>query len=86
MAGSGWRCARNPRSRRSCRVLPDSPAEAAGIKPNDVLLSIGPRQIKDYADAANAFFYLIPGEPVKVRVLRGVDPLEFTLTPTKPKS
>jgi S1-C subfamily serine protease len=68
------------------RVLPNSPAEAEGIKPNDVLLSIGSRHIEDYADAANAFFYLIPGEPVKVRVLRGVDPLEFTLTPTKPKS
>jgi hypothetical protein len=68
------------------RILPDSPAEAAGIRAGDVLLSIGSRQIKDYADAANAFFYLIPGEPVKVKVLRGVDPLEFTLTPAKPKS
>jgi S1-C subfamily serine protease len=68
------------------RVLPASPAEAEGIQAGDVLLSIGSRQIKDYADAANAFFYLIPGEPVKVKVLRGVDPLEFTLTPAKPKS
>jgi len=67
------------------RVLPDSPAAAAGIKPNDVLLSIGSRQITEYADAANAFFYLIPGQPVRVRLLRGVEQLEFTLTPTKPK-
>lgn len=67
------------------RVLPDSPASAAGIRPNDVLLSIGSRQISDYADAANAFFYLIPGQPVRVKILRGVEPLEFTLTPTKPK-
>jgi S1-C subfamily serine protease len=67
------------------RVLPDSPASAAGIRPNDVLLSIGNRQITDYADAANAFFYLIPGQPVRVKLLRGVEPLEFTLTPTKPK-
>jgi S1-C subfamily serine protease len=68
------------------RVLPDSPAEKAGIRPKDVLLSIGSRQITDYADAANAFFYLVPGEPVKVKLLRGVEPLEFTLTPTKPKA
>lgn len=68
------------------RVLPSSPAESAGIKPEDVLLSIGFRQIKNYADAANAFFYLIPGESVKVKILRGAEPLEFTLTPTKPKS
>lgn len=67
------------------RVLPDSPAAAAGIKPNDVLLSIGNRQITEYADAANAFFYLIPGEAVRVKLLRGVEPLEFTLTPSKPK-
>lgn len=68
------------------RVLPDSPAEKAGIRPKDVLLSIGSRPITDYADAANAFFYLVPGEPVKVKLLRGVEPLEFTLTPTKPKA
>jgi S1-C subfamily serine protease len=67
------------------RVLPDSPAAAAGIRPEDVLLGIGSRQINSYADAANAFFYLIPGEPVKVTVQRGGEPLEFTLTPTKPR-
>jgi S1-C subfamily serine protease len=67
------------------RVLPDSPAEAAGIRQNDVLVSIGNRQIADYADAANAFFYLIPGQPVRVKLMRGVDPLDLTLTPTQPK-
>ena len=67
------------------RVLPDSPAKDAGIKPNDVLVSIGDRKIADYADAANAFFYLIPGQPVRVKLMRGVDPLDLTLTPTKPK-
>lgn len=65
------------------RILPNSPAAAAGILPADVLLSVGTRQITDYADAANAFFYLIPGQPVRVKLLRGVDPLEFTLTPAR---
>lgn len=68
------------------RVLAKSPASTSGIHPGDVLLSVGHRQITDYADAANAFFYLIPGQPVKVRVLRGVEPLEFTLTPTLPQA
>lgn len=68
------------------RILPNSPAAVAGIQPGDVLASIGSRQITDYADAANAFFYLIPGQPVRVRLLRGVEPLEFTLTPIKPPS
>ncbi|MES2437810.1 MAG: S1C family serine protease [Verrucomicrobiota bacterium] len=67
------------------RVLPESPAIAAGIKANDVLLSIGSRQVADYADAANAFFYLIPGQPVRVKLLRDAEQLEFTLTPTTPK-
>jgi hypothetical protein len=66
------------------RVLPNSPAAAVGIKPSDVLLNIGSRQISDYADAANAFFYLIPGQAVRVKLLRGADQHEFTLTPTKP--
>lgn len=67
------------------RVIPDSPAARAGIQPKDVLLSIGHRQISDYADAANAFFYLMPDKPVGVKVLRGVETLDFTLTPTQPK-
>lgn len=67
------------------RVLPDSPAAAAGIRPNDVLISIGARQVADYADAANAFFYLIPGRAVRVKLQRDTERLEFTLTPTKPK-
>lgn len=68
-----------------CRVLPNSPAAAAGIKPNDLLLSIGMRQVADYGDAANAFFYLIPGQPVRVKLLRDAEQLEFTLTPELPK-
>jgi len=68
-----------------CRVLPDSPAASAGIKPNDLLLSIGMRQVADYGDAANAFFYLIPGQPVRVKLLRNAEQLEFTLTPELPK-
>lgn len=68
-----------------CRVLPNSPAAAAGIRPNDLLLSIGTRPVADYADAANAFFYLIPGQPVQVKLKRDSSQLEFTLTPTLPK-
>lgn len=68
------------------RVLPDSPAAAAGIRPNDVLLTIGSRPIADYADAVNAFFYLIPGQQVRVKLLRDAEQLEFCLTPTIPKS
>ena len=70
---------------RISRVLPDSPAASAGVQPGDLLLSIGARQITDYADAVNAFFYVIPGQPVTAKLLRGVEQLEVTLTPTTPK-
>lgn len=66
------------------RVLPNSPAAKAGIRPKDLLLTVGTRKISNYADAANAFFYLIPGEPVRVQILRGAEPKTFTLTPTRP--
>ncbi len=66
------------------RILKDSPAELAGIHVEDVITRIGSRQIADYADAANAFFYLVPGEPITIGLLRGEEPLEFTLTPTGP--
>lgn len=67
------------------RVLPGSPAAAAGILPNDVLTAVGSRRIADYADAANAFFYLLPGQLVKVKLLRDAQPLEYSLIPVSPK-
>jgi S1-C subfamily serine protease len=71
-------------SAKVVRVLPDSPAARSMILQGDVITRIGSRPIADYADAANAFFYLIPGEPVKVSLLRGVEQLEFTMIPAKP--
>ncbi len=65
------------------RVLPGSPAEKVGIRENDVILSIGSKPVKDYVDAVNAFFYLAPGQPVGVKLLRKVEQLEFTVTPAK---
>lgn len=63
------------------RVTPGSPAEKMGVIPGDVLVQIGPRRVKDYADAANAFFYLIPGTPVSLRLLRGADQMEIIVNP-----
>ena len=68
-------------SPRVVRVLPNSPAAAVGILPGDVLLRVGSRQISDYADAANAFFYLVPGQTTQLRVLRDSKQMEFSITP-----
>ncbi len=66
-------------------VVAGSPAEDAGIRVGDRITAIGSREVRDYADAANAFFYLIPDQPVKVRLHRDQVKLELTLTPTKPR-
>ncbi len=73
------------RSPRVVRVLPESPAAEAGLLPGDVLLAVGSRQITDYADAANAFFYLIPEQVSQVKLLRGGKPLTFSITPGMPR-
>ena len=77
--------AENP-SPQVVRVLPKSPAAAAGIQAGDLLLTIGSHPVTDYADAANAFFYLIPDQPVRVQLRRRTEQLAFTLTPTRPQA
>lgn len=65
------------------RVTPDSPASKADIRSNDVLLQVGTRAVANYADAANAFFYLSPQEPVALRLLRGTEEISVTVSPVK---
>ena len=67
------------------RVLAKSPAARAGIKPDDVLVAVGDRQIKNYADAVDAFFYLVPGHPVQVKAIRADRLMTIQLTPTLEK-
>jgi S1-C subfamily serine protease len=73
----------DPASRipRVLRVLPDSPASKAGVLTGDVLTGVGSRPVAEYADAANAFFYLVPGEAVQVRLMRASQAYELSLTP-----
>ena len=66
---------------RISRVVENSPAAGAGIRTDDVIVSIGGRAVADYADASNAFFYLIPGQGVRMKIQRASKPLDFTLVP-----
>ncbi len=65
-------------------VRPESPAEKAGLKKGDVILSIGDKKVYNYADVVDAFFYFIAGEPQSFKVLRGttVQTLEITPEPS----
>ncbi|MCU0777347.1 MAG: S1C family serine protease [Akkermansiaceae bacterium] len=70
---------------RVVRVLTDSPAALAGVMPGDILLAVGSRPVADYADVANAFFYLSPGEPTRLRLKRGTQTVDLAVTPTRPQ-
>jgi serine protease DegS len=61
-------------------VQPDSPAAAGGVRTGDVITHINGEPVLDGAYSTNLIAELQPGEPVRLRVLRGTDPLSITTT------
>lgn len=61
-------------------VSPGAPGERAGIKPGDVLLEVGSRVISAPEDVLDASFFIAAEDEVKLRVARGGEKLEFTVT------
>jgi len=55
---------------RILSVAPGSPAEAAGIKPGDILLKLGTHAVHTPEDVLEASFYLSAGEDIHLSVLR----------------
>lgn len=62
-------------------VRPESPGGKAGLRKGDILLKIGPRTVRTYADARNAFYYLVSGQKTPVEVLRGTQKLTLQVIP-----
>ena len=62
-------------------VRPGSPAEKAGLKNGDVILSVGDQKVSDYFEVVDAFFYLIAGEAKTFKVLRGTEVKEISVSP-----
>ena len=60
----------------------DSPAKQAGLKPGDVIRSIGGRSIQQYQDVVDACYYLTAGESVKVEVMRGLGDVTVDVVPS----
>src|SRR6202167_3433120 len=52
-------------------VVPDSPADKAGIKIDDIVLSADSRQIRDTKELALIMFRKRPGETVHLSIMRG---------------
>ena len=68
------------------RVVAGSPAAEAGVRAGDVLREIGGRRLEDYGDAVNAFYFMRPGQSVRLKVRRGSADVMLELTPRVARS
>ncbi|MDF1657216.1 MAG: PDZ domain-containing protein [Verrucomicrobiales bacterium] len=62
-------------------VRPGSPADASGLLPGDVILSVGGHEVPDLDDLTQTIHLLTAGDAVEVVVLRGLKQMSLTLTP-----
>jgi regulator of sigma E protease len=62
------------------RVVPNTPAEAAGLKPEDVILSAGGQDIH-YPNQLSDLTYSHLGQPLPITVQRGTQTLALSVTP-----
>jgi serine protease Do len=58
-------------------VFPGSPADKAGLKVQDIILSVRGRPVDNLPLFGISFFLVNPGENVKMEVLRGTEKLSF---------
>jgi serine protease DegQ len=59
------------------RVLPGSPAAAAGLRRGDRILAIGGHPVRDHFEALDAVLDLVPGEKVSLRIERHGAPADI---------
>jgi serine protease Do len=64
-------------------VLPNGPAEAAGIRIDDILLSLGGRPVDTVPAMLGFFFRPVTGQHINVHVLRGTEELDFDIVPVE---
>ena len=61
-------------------MTPGSPAASAGLKADDILVEFAGKPIGNLYDFTYALRAQMPGDVVKVKVLRGGKPLEVSVT------
>lgn len=60
-------------------VLPDTPAESAGISSGDIVVKVGDDEVSDRRSLYGAIWKSAPGEAVSLTVRRGDELLELTI-------
>jgi len=66
---------------RVAEVLPGGPAEAAGVKKNDVVVRVGIKQIANSCDLVDAAFDRRTCDAVSLGIVRDGKPMELVVTP-----
>ncbi len=70
------------------RVIPDTPAEVAGIEPGDVILAVGGRPLEEDATAQQSLIKIIKAsadQPVALTIQRESEELTVSVTPEASK-
>jgi len=65
-------------------VMPDAPAEKAGLLPGDILLQVGDHKISTPEDVLDAIFYITADDDLRLRVARSGKEMEFEAHPVDP--
>ena len=60
----------SPSGARVSSVVPDSPADAAGLRPNDVIVSLGNQPVQSVAELRVFISRTPPGEPIRLGFFR----------------
>ena len=61
-------------------VMKDGPADAAGLRPGDVVVDFGGSPIREVPDLQRRVADIMPGQPVKVTVVRDGKPVPLVVT------
>ena len=63
------------------RVVADSAADRAGVRPDDLIVGIGGRSVASRRDFERFLAASVPGEPLEITILRGKELLRISLQP-----
>jgi aminopeptidase YwaD len=66
-------------------VRTGGPAAAAGLQAGDIITRLGTRDIHNFDDYMASFGELKPGVAIPVKIQRGGEAKELTLTPAAPQ-